>query len=414
MTIGQSYTYERIFTVGDGDIGSVVDNILQTKGIESGRIDGHVVEATSGEPVSGAKVFVYAPGQEAPWSQWTTDVALDDVNGDGSFGGHLPIGDWELMVHQHGRPAGERFALTVGPEDTRLVLQIGRPGEVAFEVRDEFGDIVPAKVTILRDDAPPQRDPVLGDGYIGGAPEAVLFAPYGKAVTHLLPGEYTAIATRGLEYEIDTLSFTVHANTHQDIDLQVLRSVDSTGWVGADLHVHAIPSFDSGVTPTDRVMTMVAEGVEFMASTDHDFIFDYAPTIEDLNLGHWLQSSVGVEVTPLEMGHFIAFGIEHDFLADAGGAFDWKGRTPGEVLASLEASGAGNISPVTMVAHPRDGILGYFDQFGFNPHEGTPGTGGQPGTPDVEIPLNSQVTDFQIFTEQNFSLNFDALELFNG
>lgn len=411
---GTAFTYERIFTVGQGDMGSVVDNVLLAKDIETGIVGGHVLEAGSGKPVSGAKVFVYEPGSEAPWSQWTTDVAWDDTNGDGSFQGTLPVGDWEIQAHEHGRPVGERFGIVVGDQDIEVNLEIGHTGTVGFVVRDEVGEIVPAKLTVMRTDQEALRNPVLGDGFIGGRPESVLFAPFGRAETHLAPGEYTATATRGPEYEIDTLAFSVMANTHLDLDLEVFRSVDTTGWIGADLHVHGNPSFDSGVSPVDRVMTMVSEGVEFMASTDHDFIFDYAPTIEDMNLSHWIRSSVGVEVTPLEMGHFIAFGIEHDFLADAGGAFDWKGNTPGEVLASLEASGAGNIDPVTMVAHPRDGILGYFDQYGFNPHGGIPGVAGQPGTADVSIPLNSQVTDFQIFTEPNFTLEFDAIELFNG
>jgi hypothetical protein len=414
MPIGTAFTYERIFTVGQGDMGSVVDNVLLAKGIESGRVSGHVIEAGSGAAASGAKVFVYKPGMDAPWSQWTTDVAWDDTNRDGSFGGTLPLGEWEIQAHEHGRPTSERFSIVVGAEDQVLNLEIGASGTVAFEIRNEVGDIVPAKVTVMRTDADALRNPVLGDGQIGGDPEAVLFAAFGHAEVHLAPGDYTATATRGPEYEIETLPFRIDRNQHVDLDLQVIHSVDTTGWVGADLHVHGNPSFDSGVNAVDRVMTMVSEGVEFMASTDHDFIFDYAPTIQDLGLGHWIRSSVGVEVTPLEMGHFIAFGVEHDFLADAGGAFDWKGRTPGEVLANLEASGTGNTTPVTMVAHPRDGILGYFDQFGFNPHGGIPGVAGQAGTPDIQIPLNSQVTDFQIFTEPNFTLEFDALELFNG
>ena len=415
LNVGQSFTYERVFTVGNGDIGSVMDNVLLAKGVVTGEISGHVVEAASGDGVSGARVFVYEPGQEAPWSEWTTDVALDDINGDGSFGGTLPVGEWELMVHQHGRPQGERFALTVGSDPISLTLEIGKPGRVHFTITDETGEVVPSKVTILREDLPAERDPVLGDGYIGGNPEAVLFAPYGKGDAQLSPGDYRAIATRGPEYEMDEVYFTVTKNGVQHLDLQVIHSVDTSGWVGADLHVHGNPSFDSGVSATDRVMTMVSEGVEFMASTDHDFIFDYAPTIEDMNLNRWLQSSVGVEVTPLEMGHYIAFGVDHDFLSDAGGAFDWKGRTPGEILASLEGSGNGNIQqPVTFVAHPRDGILGYFDQYGFDPHGGNPGSGGQPGFPSIDIPLNSQVSDFTLFTEQNFTLEFDALELFNG
>ena len=411
---GQAFTYERVFTVGEGDIGSVMDNVLLAKGVETGEVRGFVVEAQSGQGISGAKVLVFEPGEEAPWSQWTTDVSLDDTNPDGSFGGTLPLGDWELLVYQQGRPEGERFSLTVGKDPIDLTLQLGKPGRAEFTITDETGLRVPAKITVIPAEGEAQRNSIFGDGFVGGSPEAVIFAPYGHGEASLLPGRYRAIATRGPEYELDEQVFTVTADRQVELQMQVIHSVDTSGWVGADLHVHGMPSYDAGVKATDRVMSMVAEGVEFMASTDHDYIFDYAPTIEDMELTRWLQSSVGVEVTPLELGHFIAFGLEHDFLSDAGGAFDWKGWTPSEILSSLSEAGNGNIEPVTFVAHPRAGILGYFDQYGFDPFGGNPGTLGQPGFPSVDIPLNSQVSDFVLFTEQNFTLDFDALELFTG
>ena len=414
LSFGSAYSYERIFTVGDGDVGSAVDNILQAQGVETATIRGHVLDAGGGSPISHAKVFVYKPGETGPWSQWTTDVDLDDTNNDGSYGGTLPLGEWEVMAYKHGHPASARIPVEVTGDDIVLNLELGAHGTVDFEVRDETGQLVPSKITLMRDDGTPQRNPALGDGFIGGNPEAVLFAPYGTAETSLVPGSYTAYATRGPEYDFDTYRFEIQSKQTRNIQMTVYRAVDTSGWVGADLHVHAMPSFDSGVTAPDRVVTMVSEGVEFMASTDHDFIFDYAPTIEDLGLTPWIKSSVGVEVTPLEMGHYIAFGVEHDFLADAGGAFDWKGQTPGEVLKNLKESGNGSFEPVTFVAHPRDGILGYFDQYGFDPYGGIAGSGGASGSPSIDIPLNSQVTDFLIFTEQNFTLDFDAIELFNG
>ena len=69
---------------------------------------------------------------------------------------------------------------------------------------------------------------------------------------------------------------------------------------------------------------------------------------------------------------------------------------------------------MTFVAHPRAGILGYFDQYGFDPYGGNPGVGGEPGIASVEIPLNSQVSDFTLFTEQNFTLDLDGIEVFSG
>jgi len=412
---GESYTYERYFAIGSGDIGSVVDGLLQAKGEPHGSVSGFVVEDITGVPLSGAHVFVYAQGESAPYMDWITDVSLDDNDHDGSFGGLIPEGDWELVVHQEGRITSERVPIHIDDGDSlELVMVGGQAGAVSFAIRDETGVQLPAKVTVVAVDRPSNRDPVLGDTYISGDPEMVLFAPYGSTETHLPAGDYVAYATRGLEYDVDEVAFTVELGGETHVDLKVTRAVDTSGWVSADLHVHAQASFDSGVSPQDRVVSMVCEGVEFMASTDHDYIFDYAPTIEALGLEQWLTSTVGVEVSPIEMGHYLSFPLQHDFLADAGGAFDWYGDTPGEILASLESKGRGGVTPVTFVSHARDGILGYFDQFGFSPYGGLPGFGGGEGQAEVSVPATSILSNFTLFTEQNFTLDFDGLELFNG
>ena len=86
-------------------------------------------------------------------------------------------------------------------------------------------------------------------------------------------GEYYAVASRGPEYEIDiTDPFVLAADTHVDINLYLFKTVDTNGWIAADLHVHSFPSHDSGVSYPLRVSTMVFEGVEYFTGTDHDFI----------------------------------------------------------------------------------------------------------------------------------------------
>lgn len=416
---GTAYTYERYFFVGHGDVGSLLDQYIEARGIEHGAISGSVTERTTGTPLSGIDVFVFEPGAEYPWSHFETDVHPDDHQADGSFGGNLPVGSWELLVHDRGRPASKRVPIEVKPGgDVQIALMAERTGVLTFTVRDEVGRAVPSKVSLFRmDDKEPRRDPALRDGFIAGSPEAVLFSLYGDGEVELAPGRYQAIASRGLEYELGISEpFEIDQRNGAHLDLQVIRSVDTTGWVSADLHVHAVNSHDSGVLLADRVRTMAAEGVEFFASTDHDYLVDYAPTVELLGMEPWVQTAVGNEVTTIEVGHFLGFPLKHDFLAEAGGGreeVDWTGETPHEILTSIREMGrAAGHEPVTFVGHPRDGILGYFDQYGFDPYGGIAGFGGNPGQASVLTPVISATNP--LLTNINMVLDFDALELLNA
>ncbi len=420
---GSVLSYDRYFFVGHGDIGSIVDQLVDAKGMSHGTVAGFVTETTTGRPVSGIDVFVYEPGAEFPWSQWESDIDPLDGADDGSFGGSLPTGDWELLVHDRSRPPGDRVPIHVeadGHVDVGMV--VGRTGALHFAVTDEVGRRVPSKITLFRQDQAPVADPALGDGFIGGSPDAVLFSIAGEGEVDLAPGTYVAVASRGIEYEIDeSAPFTVNAGSGARIDLVVTRSVDTEGWISADLHVHSNPSHDSGVQLVDRVLTMVAEGVEFFVATDHDYVTDFAPVVEELGLEQWVQTAIGNEVTTIEIGHFLGFPLAHDFQGEAGATredMDWTGRTPTQNLDALRDMGArAGFDPVVFVGHPRDGILGYFDQYGLDPFAGTPGIGGAPGTVVIETPLLSSPTlsDMNaLLSPAFFDLDFDGLELLNG
>lgn len=409
---GDTFSYERLFFVGEGDVGSVYDQILAYKEVPVGHVQGHVLEQGTGDPLSGIDVFVYAPGAEYPTNMWRTDVSVDDNVPDGSFGGDLPVGDWEILVHRSGRPDPSRVPITVDEGGlVELDLASPRPGTLTFSLTDETGAAIPGKVTFLRSDGPSRVRPELGDGFVAGSPEAVVFPMYGEGVVELPDGEYTAIASRGLEYEIDVQGpFVIDGERTHHVDFVVERSVLTEGWISADFHVHASPSHDSGVSLEDRVRSMASEGVEFFASTDHDVITDYAPVIEDLQLEPFIQSAVGAETTTVELGHFLAFPLESDFVAESGGALDWTGRAPYEIVNSLRSQGqAAGYDPLVFVGHPRAGILGYFDQYGVSAYGGNPGIGGMPGSPDVQTPLLA-VTN-PLLAAPNLSWEFDAMEI---
>jgi hypothetical protein len=147
---------------------------------------------------------------------------------------------------------------------------------------------------------------------------------------------------------------------------------------------------------------MAAEGVEFFTSTDHDALTDYAPAVQDLGLEPWVKTAVGLETTTLEVGHFLGFPYVADAAKEQGGAFDWTGMTPTEILATLDELGTSSgYEPVRFVAHPRDGILGYFDQFGYDPYTG-----------EVVTPTLSLINP--LLRADQYTWEFEALEILNG
>lgn len=415
---GTTLTYERYLFVGHGDVGSVVDGYLEQRALPFGTVTGNVTEQDTGTPLSGALVFAYrvADGtrEDRPWNAWTTDVDPRDDRSDGSFSGHLPPGTWDLLAHTEGRPDldATRVEVTEG-ETVRVALEDGRAGVLTFTVKDEVGRLIPSKVTIFREGGA-TNDTRLGDAYVGGAPQVVVFPMYGEGTVELPPGDYTAVASRGLEYELARSDvFRVDDQRAAHVNFTVVRTVETEGWVSADLHVHSFPSHDSGVRLEDRVRTMAGEGVEFFASTDHDYLSDFAPVIEDLGLEEWVQSAVGNEITTIEVGHFLGFPLHIDHLTPSGGATDWTGKFPGDLMAALREAGQdAGTDPVVFVGHPRDGILGYFDQYGLDPYAGDAGVAGLPGQA-VITPGTLSFTN-PLLKRENFSWDFDGIELLNG
>jgi len=427
---GTIIRYERWFAVGQGDVGSILDAfLLQTQKNNPeyalGEVSGRVIENYTGKSVSDAMVFVYQVQEDgsvadAPWSQWTTDVG-DVPNPNGLFSGYLPVGAYELEVYQTGRPKAERLRINLteqGIED--IVLTAAVPGHVHFSIVDEQNRHLPAKISFFTADGTSVRDPVLGDSFIAGDPAAIIFADQGVGSVVLPPGEYYAVASRGIEYELGQSSvFAVKENSRTDINLQIIRSVDTAGWISADFHVHSFPSHDSGVSAEKRVKTMACEGVEYFTPTDHDYVSDFRPAIQDLGLEYWLNSAPGLEVTTLEVGHYLGFPVRINTIADAGGAIDWTARTPQEIIDDMRELKDPNqeVEPVVFVGHPRDGILGYFDQYGlvsYDTEDDAPSFDANILSTALLSTMTSNLANADILKPENFSTDFDAIEILGG
>ena len=85
----------------------------------------------------------------------------------------------------------------------------------------------------------------------------------GEVKTALPAGRYRVSATKGIEWSIDSEVIEIVSGHTRSIELAPRHVVPTPGLVGCDLHVHARPSFDSPVTPEDRVLSLVSAGVDF-------------------------------------------------------------------------------------------------------------------------------------------------------
>jgi len=427
---GTIFTYERFLGVGEGDIGTAVDALYEAYsdraiGPAQGAIEGRVIEEGTMRALSGVDVLVYRdtgaafdayglPPKADLFTQFSTDVGRDSQP-DGSFGGRLPSGDYLLVAKDASRGPSVPRAVTV-LDGTTLETGLIAPRSAVLEVNitDAQGRDLPAKISLRPlDDIDALSFPDIGDPYIAGGISAVIFASAGSVRLEVPVGRYDVLVTRGLEYSIwnsanegnlDGLVLNPGQTTR--VDPVLFREVDTTGFIAADLHVHAVASHDSGIPLETRVATMVSEGVEFMASTDHDFITDYRPVIDAMGLGEWIQASVGLETTTIEIGHYLGFPFEIDYEAESGGALDWTGLPPRQIISGLRDLSAMDGDPYVYVGHPRDGILGYFDQYGLDPFSGDRL---EPRTVSSLLNLANPLLD-----ENNFTLDFEGLELLNG
>ncbi len=135
--------------------------------------------------------------------------------------------------------------------------------------------------------------------------------------------------------------------------------VDSTGWMSADLHVHAVNSTDSAVGNALRVSNFLAEGVDVLVSTDHEWVTDFAPTVRRARRRRtsW-PSMIGEEITSFTHGHFNNFPLIRTGSNPNGGAFDHAGGETGPTLRMpqvFDGVHAAHPGSVVQLNHPRGG-----------------------------------------------------------
>jgi hypothetical protein len=348
----------------------------------------------------------------------------------GAFHTALPPGSYLVTAEGDDYLRGAAVPITVAAgASVHPAVEVPDAALLSYRVHDRAGNPIPAKVSVVgaQAAAPDRRfrDTVKDFLPLGVAASLASREGDSSKMTRydhplaLAPGHYRVVVGRGPEWSrFEQVMDLTAAGAAVDVTLD--RVIDTQGYLACDFHQHTNVSPDSPVPPEDRVVSYLAEGVEFIASTEHDVHFDYRPLIRAQGATGLLDAAVGVEVTPFDYGHFIGFPVPVDALSPNGGALDWGldaasglDQSPGEIFAGLRKLGA----EVLEMNHPRAApgsnvlttSLRNFDRAGLAFDFAGRSFGGQ-----VELAPVKAVELGLPDGAALFSPDFNAIEIYNG
>jgi hypothetical protein len=439
-------SYVRRLYVGErNDVAAVANPILGELagrfGYQTGTISGNVDAADTADVV--ASIVATRSGGPA-LAAFPDGTPLTHIRtaADGSFSGVvLPEGSYDLEVRSAERMPTfvTAIAVTAGQDTQVTIPALSGLGAVEVELverRKGPDQPIPGKLVFKgrKGDPDPEfgrdieafdlsnaGDEVVDHETFGGslAQGNTAYLTGGATTLSLRPGRYEVYASRGPEYSVQRKTLVVKEGKRKRLKFVLDRLVETPGALSGDFHIHSARSLDTQAGLEARVASFAGENVEVMVSTDHDFVLDYGPVIDALELAPFVNSIVGVEVTgsvpnppafPDSTGHINAWPMTPDATAHADGAIQDEFVAPNFIFSRLRDRGA----EVIQYNHPRAGTsgltsIGFFNNFGYRPD--LPIT-----DPPNDLLLDDDVTgDSGVANPDGYrNLDFDVLEIGNG
>ncbi len=408
----RSFTFTRYLTVGDGDIASAVRPVYELRDTPYGELNGMVYQQESGAPLSKIEVFVVkyltdeeghdfktfadyraAAKKQLRSSGFVTALESDtgiDLDPDGSFGGAVEAGTYYVFAHNQALGNSELVKVDIA-EGSAVTVNLGivPPARIEYRISDNSGLMIPARLTFMpveMDSGDPLdnwtsfNEPELGDSRYDHGIGLTEHSLMGEGTVTVPAGRYNIYVSHGFEYGISKImDYEVHAGEKKALSVQLNREVDTEGYVAADLHLHTTFSSDSGLPMDMRLKAVLTEGVEYVTANDHDVVVNYEPYLNELGLQGYLTTVPSAETSPLEWGHFNLWPMKWDGrdmpLHDP---VPWQsGESMEEIWNAMFDRADGPIDATVMqVNHPRDGVMGYFNQVGMDAYSLQRKTGG--------------------------------------
>lgn len=322
-------------------------------------IDGVVLDG-AGAPMADAWVHELDPDGQY--------LSRTRTNGAGEFTIHAPPDETVTLVPQFlGYPVSD--GVEVGPSTDEATLSFAAHGMIHVTATDASTlDGIPVRIQVI----PTNPAPATPDSY--GVEDELRgrlhqhFSATGDATLIVPPGEHRVIVSRGYEYELVDTTVQVDTTTPAEIVAPLLRSVDTTGYLCADFHVHTHFSADSKDPVEHKIRGQVADGLDLPVFSDHEWVNAPQPLVAALGLEGLAKGITSLELTTFVWGHFGILPLEPRPDELNNGAPDWVDRNPGDVFAMVHDLPE---QPLIIVNHPRDGSLtGYFNSADYDRETG--------------------------------------------
>jgi hypothetical protein len=339
-----------------------------------------------------AEIHIYEGGRDDPVAlrtPWTSIVP----DADGAFSALVPADRrYTAEVHAFGKVAARR-EFSVGENNVNIdVLTVDAVSHLTLNTTLDGAPIEAQVFFYPSDDATLLATEALWRGYAldnkvcapllgapyGGSPACNRVLVQGSTTLEVPAGTYDIFATRG---PFATLSRTrVELNpggtSEVTLGLTSLELLTPGTAVSADFHVHGQMSFDTNVPDHTRVLSFLAAGVDVIAATDHEAIWNYAQAMDDLPTLNRMELLVGLETTghalfqlrpdvtyPQVVGHYNFWPLDFDNGRPRNGAAYAERAEPGLIFTRMRASGL-TTDGVIQLNHPwTEGSFGR--DFGF-------------------------------------------------
>lgn len=272
----------------------------------------------------------------------------------------------------------------VGDAATTAAITLPALATLAIDhVVDDDGAMIPARVQVLPvAGGPPIADipDRFGEPRPPGGRHVVRFHDGSPMSLPLVAGRYHVVVSRGPEYELFERDVDLAAGATVALAPVLEHVVDTAGVQCGDFHIHTIRSNDAEDIATYKVQSAMADGVEILVRSDHEWVDDFQPLIEDHGWEPWVMGVGSIEMTSFQIwGHMGVFPLAPDPRAVNNGAPRWQtfptaAAPEGDVVTLnpvdvFDAVRARPERPTVIINHPQGGT-NYFGYVGLDPMTG--------------------------------------------
>ncbi|NNE07065.1 MAG: hypothetical protein HKN20_00755 [Gemmatimonadetes bacterium] len=265
-----------------------------------------------------------------------TPYSLIRPGPDGRFLARLPAGVYDARaVTSNGTVGPYRHFNPAFEQSGELRLQMDDEAKVTIEVRDERGDLIPAKVSHVHAGADELFVPHRAQRYLGT----------GTGFVRLPAGTNRLYFSHGPLYDRVVREINPGRSEQLEIAVTLERQVDARGLHAVDANVRSVRSLNSAVPLQNLREAALVEGLDMLVLLDRG-------QNPSANLPHETPFIVeGQEVLVPRMGSFGLFPIAPGDQVISVGPNGMEGRAPTEFLSRFRRVDS---NPLVQVQLPRD------------------------------------------------------------